>query len=88
MTPILKVMARDQDSGENGKILYRITNGSEFFGIDEKTGQIYTNRELDREEKERYNLTIVAEDRGNVGNLSFLKKRRFSHPYQVLSTFL
>ncbi|EPB76213.1 cadherin domain protein [Ancylostoma ceylanicum] len=64
MTAVLKVKARDADSRENGKVLYRITNGSSAFGIDEKTGMIYVNENIDREVQSVYNLTVTAQDQG------------------------
>ncbi|WKX99857.1 hypothetical protein Q1695_014605 [Nippostrongylus brasiliensis] len=64
MTAVLRVKASDLDSRENGKLLYRITNGSSAFGIDEKTGVIYVNENIDRELKSSYSLTITAQDQG------------------------
>ncbi|CAI4230768.1 unnamed protein product [Auanema sp. JU1783] len=64
MIEVLRVNATDKDSDENGMISYRITNGSDNFGIDEKIGSIFAKKELDRERKGEYNLTIVAEDKG------------------------
>ncbi|KIH51380.1 cadherin domain protein, partial [Ancylostoma duodenale] len=64
MTAVLKVKARDADSRENGKVLYRITNGSSAFGIDEKTGMIYVNENIDREVQSIYNIVITAQDQG------------------------
>ncbi|KAK5985017.1 hypothetical protein GCK32_003622 [Trichostrongylus colubriformis] len=64
MTPVVKVKARDADSRENGKVLYRITNGSSAFGIDEKSGVIYTNESIDREARSMYTITVKAQDQG------------------------
>ncbi|KIH54289.1 cadherin domain protein [Ancylostoma duodenale] len=66
MTAVLKVKARDADSRENGKVLYRITNGSSAFGIDEKTGMIYVNENIDREVQSIYNIVVTAQDQGEV----------------------
>ncbi|VDM54656.1 unnamed protein product [Angiostrongylus costaricensis] len=64
MTAVLQVKAHDADSRENGQVLYRITNGSSVFGIDEKSGLIYTNGNIDREVRSTYGLTITAQDKG------------------------
>ncbi|KAK6741938.1 hypothetical protein RB195_009674 [Necator americanus] len=64
MTTVLKVRARDADSRENGKVLYRISNGSNAFGIDERTGMIYVNENIDRETKDIYHITVTAQDQG------------------------
>ncbi|KAF1762611.1 hypothetical protein GCK72_010873 [Caenorhabditis remanei] len=63
-TIVGKVVATDLDSLENGQISYRITNGSEYFGIDEKLGNIYTKKSLDRETISHVDVTLVAEDKG------------------------
>lgn len=48
---VVKVSAKDRDSGENGQISYHLVdNFSESFDIDSSTGQIETNAKLDREE--------------------------------------
>ncbi|CAO4368427.1 unnamed protein product [Caenorhabditis nigoni] len=60
-----KILAMDSDSGDNGMISYRITNGSEYFGIDSKLGTIYTKKSLDRETISHVDITIVAEDHGS-----------------------
>ncbi|XGW17440.1 hypothetical protein V3C99_002216 [Haemonchus contortus] len=64
MTAVLKVKARDADSRENGNVLYRITNGSSAFGIDGKSGVIYTNESIDREVQSVYTITVTAQDQG------------------------
>uniref|UniRef100_A0A8L8K5R9 FAT atypical cadherin 4 n=1 Tax=Heligmosomoides polygyrus TaxID=6339 RepID=A0A8L8K5R9_HELPZ len=66
MTAVLRVKATDADSRENGKVFYRITNGSSAFGIDEKTGVIYTNASLDRESQSVFVLTVMAQDQGEL----------------------
>ncbi|CAB3401585.1 unnamed protein product [Caenorhabditis bovis] len=60
-----RVIASDLDSHENGHVVYRITNGSEYFGIDEKLGTIYTKRSLDREVISHVDITVSAHDRGS-----------------------
>uniref|UniRef100_A0A8R1E152 Cadherin domain-containing protein n=1 Tax=Caenorhabditis japonica TaxID=281687 RepID=A0A8R1E152_CAEJA len=64
-TTVGKVVAHDKDSSLNGQVKYRITNGSEYFGIDEKLGAIYTKRSLDREVISHVDVSVVAEDLGS-----------------------
>lgn len=59
------VIAVDNDLGENGKLTYNITRGNEDdrFGIF-PDGHLYIAKELDRETKDLYKLSIVARDHG------------------------
>ncbi|GFN76576.1 protocadherin fat [Plakobranchus ocellatus] len=61
---IVKVMsATDEDKGRNGELTYRIIRGNEEdkFGIF-PDGSLYVAHSLDRESKDMYSLTVVAED--------------------------
>ena len=68
-TPILRVLATDQDSRENGKIVYYIdrqrSDQKEHFDINPSTGMVYVNKELDYETKSAYELIVVARDNGS-----------------------
>ncbi len=67
---ILKVNARDRDFGENQRISYflKVNNENvhetEYFSINEVTGELRAKGQFDREEKERYELVLVARDHG------------------------
>ncbi|KAK3744427.1 hypothetical protein QZH41_003165 [Actinostola sp. cb2023] len=65
-TDILRVYAGDKDSGLRGDVRYTITEGDTdgTFRVTARGG-IVVNRTLDREHKQRYNLTITATDRGS-----------------------
>ncbi len=54
----------DQDSGENGRLTYSITEGNRagYFMIDSVTGDIVTEMKMDRETQDRYALTVLATD--------------------------
>lgn len=55
-------MAKDKDSGENGKIEYSLKVGKKIkFTIDNSTGMIYANKDLEPSE---YDLHIRATDGG------------------------
>lgn len=66
---IVTVTAEDPDSGKNGEVMYSIssqepeTPGHErHFGINPKTGVIYTLLPIDREAVDTFLLTVVATD--------------------------
>ncbi|XP_078601386.1 protocadherin Fat 1-like isoform X2 [Branchiostoma floridae x Branchiostoma japonicum] len=69
-TPVVMVQATDPDTGRNAEIVYDIQRGNNKlrFGINSRTGLIYTKGELHREERASYELTVVATDRANPSN--------------------
>lgn len=68
-TSILRVLATDADSGENGAIEYTInrrqSDKDAYFEVDSSTGLITVNKPLDFEQKEVHELVVVAKDRGS-----------------------
>ncbi|XP_028271321.1 protocadherin Fat 4 [Parambassis ranga] len=62
---VMTIMAQDTDADINGQLEYsivqQIPRGSHFT-IDPSTGLIYTNREIDREFSNLFELTIKATD--------------------------
>ncbi|NXT17396.1 CAD23 protein, partial [Syrrhaptes paradoxus] len=65
---ILQVTATDADSGLNQQLDYRIeSGGQDRFLIDATTGVIrVANISIDREERDAYQLTVVAVDQGTL----------------------
>ncbi|XP_049837416.1 fat-like cadherin-related tumor suppressor homolog isoform X3 [Schistocerca gregaria] len=67
-TSVLRVSARDNDTGINQKIRYQIqsdsSNSSEFFHIDSDDGSIYLKQSLDHEIHDSHHFTIIAMDAG------------------------
>ena len=63
---IMSVSAEDGDSGENGKISYRIAEADikTIFGIFPSDGHIYLKGNLDREQQSEYSFTVIAKDHG------------------------
>ncbi|KAK6636221.1 hypothetical protein RUM43_009879 [Polyplax serrata] len=61
-TLVYRVQALDSDSEKNAVVRYSITRGSgkDVFTIDAITGQIYSKTELDYEEKNEYDLEVLA----------------------------
>uniref|UniRef100_A0A8C1RUW8 Protocadherin 20 n=1 Tax=Cyprinus carpio TaxID=7962 RepID=A0A8C1RUW8_CYPCA len=60
---LLRVQANDADSQQFGKVRYRLKNGGPFR-IHEETGVISAAESLDREQQEKYDLTVLARDGG------------------------
>lgn len=61
---IYQVMAVDRDVGENGRVSYRLGQGTSSFDIDENTGDIKTRVKLDRETTESMSFAVEAHDHG------------------------
>jgi cadherin EGF LAG seven-pass G-type receptor 1 len=73
----LTVRARDQDAGDNGRVEYSLvddgsgkTGDNGDFRIDSKTGVISTRLPLDREVTSRYDLVVLATDKGGTDRKS------------------
>ncbi|CAH2221525.1 cadherin EGF LAG seven-pass G-type receptor 2 isoform X2 [Pelobates cultripes] len=61
---VLQAQALDADSGENSRLEYRLTGECGPFSINNSTGWIIVQTELDREEVEFYSFGVEAIDRG------------------------
>lgn len=62
---VYKLKTRDTDLGVNRKLKYILINSEDnVFKINRETGILTLNKVLDREKKDRYNLTIKAIDLG------------------------
>ncbi|NXS48249.1 PCD17 protein, partial [Balaeniceps rex] len=72
-TVIALVRVTDRDSGKNGQLQCRVLGGGGGpgaipFTLEENYDNFYTvvtDRPLDREAQDEYNVTIVARDEGN-----------------------
>ncbi|XP_051019093.1 protocadherin beta-6 [Acomys russatus] len=75
---VVMVSARDLDAGMHGHVAYSLFQGGEVsqpFVIDETTGEIRLNKELDFETTPYYNMEIIATDSGGLsGKCSVLVK--------------
>ncbi|KAG1931272.1 protocadherin alpha-3-like [Pimephales promelas] len=70
-TFLLRVNASDSDDGRNGEIEYSLRNkfrngASEVFDLDSLTGELKIKGGLNYEERQVYELKIVAADKGAV----------------------
>ncbi|KAJ8298120.1 hypothetical protein KUTeg_024651 [Tegillarca granosa] len=65
---VTQITATDKDIGENAVIIYSLIDSiaNSKFNIDQNTGIIRTQGELDYEQKELYSLTIMAVNRGST----------------------
>lgn len=62
---VLTVVATDADSGKNAEIAYSLDpSGNGPFYIDADNGDIRATGILDREQRERYELRVIAKDKG------------------------
>ncbi|XP_010226080.1 PREDICTED: LOW QUALITY PROTEIN: protocadherin-16 [Tinamus guttatus] len=68
-SPVLQVLATDQDLGANGQVSYGGLSGGPF-SIHPQTGLIVTTQVLDREEQEQHVVTVYARDGGLPPNFS------------------
>ena len=66
---IFNATAEDEDEGSAGEITFGLRGNHRYldFSIDTFTGEVVLSSELDREITIRYQLVIVAGDRGNPG---------------------
>ncbi|XP_045444888.1 protocadherin Fat 1 isoform X1 [Pipistrellus kuhlii] len=72
---VIQVRASDPDSGANGQVMYSLdpsqdADVTESFAINMETGWITTLRELDHEQRDRYQIRVVASDHGEKAQLS------------------
>lgn len=67
-TAILKVTARDNDTGVNQMVTYGIQtdnkNTSEYFQMDPVEGVVYLKKSLDHEQLAAHHFTVIAIDKG------------------------
>ncbi|CAN9514583.1 unnamed protein product [Ophioblennius macclurei] len=66
-TDVIQVFASDADDGTNGQIRFSISGGNtnSDFRIDSVTGVISVAKQLDRETRATYSLSVQAADRGS-----------------------
>ncbi|KAI4815010.1 hypothetical protein KUCAC02_005177 [Chaenocephalus aceratus] len=58
--------AEDKDTGSNGEVLYYLNNTSSgIFIIDNRSGKIYLDEALDREQVDTMTITVTVTDKGS-----------------------
>ncbi|XP_046565139.1 protocadherin Fat 4-like [Haliotis rubra] len=72
-TSITTLTATDKDEGRNGQVSYSLVEGGfGLFAVDESTGAVSTIKEIDRENRDVFNLSIEARDQGSPSLASVL----------------
>lgn len=68
---VVRVVAMDSDDEQNGEIFYSIRDGNEMdkFQIDGATGHISLRNMLDRESRDNYLLSVMAQDMSETAPL-------------------
>ena len=65
---VINIIAKDSDDGSNGQVIFKILENTEkntaAFAIDETTGKIVLQSQLDRETVDEYEIVIEAQDLG------------------------
>lgn len=62
-TPVMQVRAFDMDGTmANNQVSFELADNADFFAIDAKTGNITALTTFDREEKDYYNVKVIATD--------------------------
>uniref|UniRef100_U3FY49 Protocadherin Fat 2 n=1 Tax=Callithrix jacchus TaxID=9483 RepID=U3FY49_CALJA len=68
-TPVIQLLASDQDSGRNRDVSYQIVEDgsdvSKFFQINGSTGEMSTVQELDYEAQQHFHVKVRAMDKGD-----------------------
>ena len=63
-TVVTSIEALDNDAAESAVIEYSLASPSNVFNIDPSTGEVFTVGSIDREERDLYQLDIIATDSG------------------------
>ncbi|XP_014247424.1 protein dachsous [Cimex lectularius] len=74
-TPLYTVHAEDADSGEFGRVVYRLLSDGRLFRVDPKSGDLFLKGPLDYESAQRHSLVVSALDGGSpplTSNLTIL----------------
>ena len=61
---VSSVEALDVDTGDNAMIEYSLASPTNIFNIDPSNGEVFTVDSVDREERDLYQLDIIATDSG------------------------
>lgn len=74
---VIRVLATDEDTGNNGKIIYSIVSGNidSTFYIDPDSGHIFAVKKLEVRLQPEYHLVVKAMDMGETAKFSFANVR-------------
>uniref|UniRef100_A0A671Q6N2 Protocadherin Fat 2-like n=1 Tax=Sinocyclocheilus anshuiensis TaxID=1608454 RepID=A0A671Q6N2_9TELE len=81
---LFQVLATDNDSGENGSILFSLEDDFGLFRIDHYLGDVSLLKPLDFESLNKYVLTVLASDEGetslSAAGTLYVQVQNRSHP--------
>uniref|UniRef100_A0A9J8DFP2 FAT atypical cadherin 2 n=1 Tax=Cyprinus carpio carpio TaxID=630221 RepID=A0A9J8DFP2_CYPCA len=81
---LFQVLATDNDSGENGSILFSLEDDFSLFRIDRYLGDVSLLRPLDFESLNKYVLTVLVSDEGepslSAAGTLYVQVQNRSHP--------
>ena len=60
----VKLQATDEDCGENGVVKYKFKEHTDFFKVNELTGEVCLFKQLDYEKQKTHSLIVEAFDKG------------------------
>lgn len=75
-TSVIQVKAMDLDSSTNGQVSYSLdpiqdsVDIAELFAVNSETGWVTMLKELDREQRDKYTISVLAIDRGDKVQLT------------------
>ena len=72
---IITIKASDKDSENNGKLKFSIKEETtdKYFKIDENKGELFLIKQLDRENLDIHNITVIVKDQGSPQPLAAQK---------------
>ena len=79
---LLQLEATDEDSGELGNVTYTILSGDDdgVFDIGFTSGELYVTEDVDREVRDSFTLTVMAQD-GGLHKLYWLNLKNINYWY-------
>ena len=62
----MRIFARDEDAGQNGRLEYSITSGDDHFAIDSSSGDMYLTQTLPTTGSQSYDISLSVADMGSL----------------------
>ena len=68
----LTLQASDEDCGENAIVTYNLKEHTDFFDVDEDSGDVCVIKELDYEKQKTHSLIVEAKDKGGLSTSTLI----------------
>ena len=68
----LLLQATDDDCGENAQVTYKLKEHTDYFGVDQDSGQVCVVKALDYERQKTHNLLVEAQDKGGLSSTALI----------------